>query len=126
MSMRHWINLVEARQTRNSTGKSVQPTDWEIEKAKLDAEDAAHAAELARRTEYYRPFKELQRAADAEDFYPAVAALTDAEGNAAETEGVEYDSAEYWQAALNSICETEPFNSDPKVRQWFEDHGYRW
>src|SRR5690349_10868357 len=120
MSMRHWINLVEARRPKAT------PSQWEIEKAKLDADDAAFAAELATRSKYRNPFKELERAAEADGFYPATAALSDAETNAGETAGVEYDSAEYWRTALDSISATEPFNSDSQVQDWFKNHGYSW
>jgi hypothetical protein len=124
--MRYWINLVEARRREPLPAKAAAPTEWEIEKAKFDAEDTAFAADLAKRSKYRNRFKELETAAEADDFYPATAALSDAETNAGETAGVEYDSAEYWRIAFDSISLTEPFNSDPEVQQWFKNHGYSW
>jgi hypothetical protein len=53
-------------------------------------------------------------------------ALDSAELNAAQTDGVEYFSEEYWQIAHTSIAFTSAFNENEEVRNWFEAQGYRW
>ncbi len=58
--------------------------------------------------------------------YAAYKALEDAYEIARDTDGVEHESEEFWQAAYDAIPFAADFAAKPKVHKWFKARGYIW